>query len=273
MKTGCNVLKVKLLGIGFCGILSAVVTTNAQIVNLVNGNSSASVNLGTQAGMYNWTVDGVNQLAQQWFWYRIGAGSQASIESIGNLSISTPNPYSLYATYHNAQISVEVDYTLTGGAAGSGSSAIGESITINNLSGSALPLSFYQFSHYTLGGITGSATATEGQNLHGLWYTALENNSTTRFSETDVVPGGTFGEVDLSAATLLGHLNGPAYTLNNNPSAGPGDVGFAFEWDTTLAAGGSLLISKNKQIGVVPEPGTFALLGLGFLAFAWRKRQ
>lgn len=273
MKTGCNVLKFKLLAIGFCAILSAAVTSNGQIVTLNNGNSSASVNLGSQAGMYSWTVDGVNQLAQQWFWYRIGNASQSSIDTIGGLTFSQPNSYTLFATYHSAQVSVEIDYTLTGGALGSGTAAIGESITVSNSSAASLPLSFFQFSHYTLGGITGGATATEGQNLHGLWYTALENNSSTRFNETDVVPGGNHGEVALSAATLVGELNGPAYTLNGNPSAGPGDVGFAFEWDSTLAPGGTLLISKNKYISPVPEPGAIALLGLGFVAFMWRKRQ
>src|SRR5215471_15884878 len=65
-----------------------------QIVNLNNGNSSASVNLGSQAGMYQWAINGQNQLNQQWFWYRVDGDptGQHSIDTIGTPSfISNAN--------------------------------------------------------------------------------------------------------------------------------------------------------------------------------------
>ena len=48
----------------------------AQVAVISDQNSSASINLGSQAGMFNWTVDGLNQLNQQWFWFGLGSASR-----------------------------------------------------------------------------------------------------------------------------------------------------------------------------------------------------
>jgi len=247
----------------------------AQVVTLNNGNSSASVDLtvGNHGGMNNWTVDLVNQLSQQWFWYRVGNTAQATIDTVGNLSFTTPNPNVLFSTYHNTQFSIEVDYTLTGGSAGSGSSDINESIRVTNLTATSLDFHLYQFSHYKLGGITGGATATLQKNGLGKFIGAFQGNSSIEFNETVATPGGDRGEANLSAATLLGELNGPAYSLNDNLSAGPGDVGYALEWDNSILAGGGFIIGKDKSISPVPEPTTLALLSVGLVAIGWRRRS
>ena len=46
-----------------CGLVSQ---SQADIINLTNKNSSAQIDTGSQAGMFNWFVDGQDQLAQQW---------------------------------------------------------------------------------------------------------------------------------------------------------------------------------------------------------------
>ena len=47
------------------GALAAqVMSSSAQIVTLTDNNSVAQINTGSQAGMFNWSVDGQNQLAQ-----------------------------------------------------------------------------------------------------------------------------------------------------------------------------------------------------------------
>jgi len=91
----------------------------AQIVTLHDGNSSASVDLGSQAGMYQWLINGQNQLSQQWFWYRVGndASGQHSIDTIGGLT-HAENANTVDATYTAPNFSIELIYTLNGGAAG-----------------------------------------------------------------------------------------------------------------------------------------------------------
>ena len=69
-----------------CALLALAVVqqSQAQIVNLTDQNSLAQIDVSTQAGMFRWSVDGTNQLSQQWFWYRVGnAGPEADIRLLG----------------------------------------------------------------------------------------------------------------------------------------------------------------------------------------------
>src|SRR5438105_2460912 len=79
-------------GLAFLGFLGQ---SQAQIVTLVDRNSIAQVNVGSQAGMFRWEADGQNQLVQQWFWYRIGdavpGNPERSIDTISPPTISTPD--------------------------------------------------------------------------------------------------------------------------------------------------------------------------------------
>ena len=101
--------------------------SSAQIATLTDGNSSAQVNVGTSQGMFNWFVDGQSELAQQWFWYRVGpAGGELPINAISGPSFSQADARDLTTIYNNGLYSVEVDYKLTGGLAGSGQADIGE---------------------------------------------------------------------------------------------------------------------------------------------------
>jgi len=58
----------------------------AQIVTMNDGGSSATIDLGSSAGMNNWSVLGQNQLNQQWFWYRTDGGVAQPINTIGGLT-------------------------------------------------------------------------------------------------------------------------------------------------------------------------------------------
>src|SRR6187401_1777600 len=100
-------------------LLISASVQGASIVNLTDGNSSATVNLGSQAGMSQWLINGQNQLNQQWFWYRIGNDptGQHSIDTIGGLSYVN-NANSVIATYTAATFSLEITYVLNGGVAG-----------------------------------------------------------------------------------------------------------------------------------------------------------
>jgi hypothetical protein len=277
MKSGCKSLKVRLLA--GCAIVAAVLSAQAQ-VTLVDGNSTALIDASSQAGMHYWSVDGINQLYQQWFWYGIGTGTaQQSIDQIGAPTIVTPNAFTAYISYANAQVAAQVNYVLTGGVLGSGSAQLNESIHFQNVSASAITLRFYQYSDFDLMANPGGDTLQLARNLSGKFYEAIQTKGGLTMSETDITggglpPGANHGEASLYP-DLLNRLNGASQItlLDNTGVVGPGDTAWAFEWDVTLAAGASLDISKNKQISGVPEPGVISLLGLGFLALAWRKRQ
>jgi hypothetical protein len=251
----------------------------AQIITLADHNSTVQVDVGSQNGMFNWSVEGQNQLRQQWFWFGIGNGPEAAINTISAASVNTPNSRTLYTTYANVQLSIEIDYTLTGGSMGSGVSDIGESIRIHNLSASPLSLHFFQYSDFDLAGSLGGDSISLGKNLQNTRFNdAYQTDGILALTETVVSPGANHGEAAFFGQTL-GELNDATQTILNDSVGplGPGNVTWALQWDLNIAAGGTALISKDKYLeipsGVTPEPSTFALTGLGLAAFILLKRR
>jgi hypothetical protein len=247
-------------------VLGTVGLQAAPVITLTDLNSVAAIDVGTQAGQFNWQVDGVNQLAKQWFWYRIGNAPEASIDTMGAPVILQNTASSLTVTYANQMVSVQVDFLLRGGQVGSGTSDIAETISIHNLTGGALPFHFYQYADFDLNGTP------DGDSVQFLGpYVVQQTKGATMLSETVAVPASTRREAALFNQTLLRLNDGLATDLNNANSAGPGNVTWAFQWDKDIAAGGSLLISKDKQL-TVPEPMTLAVLALGGTLLARRRR-
>ncbi len=245
--------------------------SSAQIVTLTDINSVAQINTASQAGMFNWIVDGQDQLAQQWFWYRVGpVGPESSVNTISAPTIITPNAKTLNVSYNNGAYAVAINYTLNGQAPGSGLSGLGELIRISNFTAAPLDFHFYQYSDFDLGGPNSVQLA---KNLFtGLYNIADQVGTGATLSETVATPGANHGEAGLFPFTLNRLNDGLATTLNDNNSAGPGDTTWAFEWDLTIPAGSSFDINKALSLAV-PEPSSVALISLGIMAGAFHKRR
>jgi hypothetical protein len=56
--------------------------------------------------------------------------------------------------------------------------------------------------------------------------------------------------------------------LDETNSAGSGDVSWAFEWDASLNASSSSLISKDIDV-LIPEPSTWLLVGVAATLFGF----
>jgi hypothetical protein len=248
-----------------------LVSSQAQVITLVNNNSTAQVDTASQSGMFNWFVDGHDYLAQQWFWYRVGSsGPESAINTISAPSITTPNAQTLYTRYNNGSYGVEVDYVLTGFAPGSGQSHVTESISITNGTAQPLNFHFFQYSDFDLGA---ADTVQLGKSLGGLFNEADQSGGGTLFSETDVTPGANHGEASLFPTTLNELNDGATTTLNDNAGpVGPGDATWALQWDFTIAPGSSVGISKQKIL-TVPEPSCVALVSAGLAICALGRRK
>ncbi len=255
--------------------------SQAQVVILNHNNSSAAIDTGSSAGMFNWTVDGQNLLAQQWFWYRVGLNAEAPINTISAPTITTPDARTLYTSYDNASYSVRVDYRLTGFTTGSGFSDIAETITILNKTAAPLDFHFFQYSDFNLALPLGdqvaiSANANPLSPYFGLYNTATQVSPFVGLTETVVTPGANHGEAAAFGVTLAKLNNGVADNLSDvNGPVGPGNVTWAFQWDFLIPAYSSLGISKDKllQVALIPEPTSLTLAALGAVGLMIRRKS
>jgi hypothetical protein len=253
--------------------LSALAPQAFSQVVLTSGNSIATINaIGPNAGMNSWTVDGVNPLNLQWFWYR--SGSMTSERSIDALSAPTITPTSAHQSrisYSDGSFMVSVDYNLNGQSVGSGASTLSETISIQNLTSTAQTFSFFQYSDFNLGGSQGDNVSI-GKDIHGLFGNALQTNGPIRLAESSITPGANHAEASIFPGTYSSLTNNSITTLNDTTHAGPGDATWAFEWDISLAAGGSFGISKVLDVQV-PEPSIAALIAVGTTLLVVRRRN
>ncbi|HLX96513.1 MAG TPA: hypothetical protein VKU37_12280 [Verrucomicrobiae bacterium] len=273
---------------GFLVLALAGMANATPVYTLSSGNSSVTIDAGSQAGMDNWTVDGQNQLNQQWFWYRIGStGPAASINTISAPTANQLSPSILNTTYANAQFSVTVLYSLIGGASGSGTSDLSEQISIQNLTGSRLTFDFFQYADFNLGGTPNNDTGQLDKNGNKYGGVTQYNSPGCRVSENvdaavsqpasygqiGTGSGATSSILNLFGNSGFGHLN----DQNNTPYGG-GNVNWGLEWDANIAPGGTLIISKDLNIvGVVPvttpvpEPGAWSFVLLGLFSYGLYK--
>ncbi len=277
------------------GMLFVSSSAMAQVYTMSNGGSTATLNVGNTGvlGMNSWSVLNQSQLNQQWFWYSVNGAPLQPINAIGTASVfNFSNPSSpidnLGVQYQNAQLTVQIQYILSGNGAGSGSADMMEYISVVNNAASSMNISFYQYSNFNLfqnnlnnvsisgnpGGYTGALQTTGGPGGNGI-------------AEVIDAPLANYAEAG-TAPTTFNELNsGSYYTLNDTTSAGPGDVTWAFQWNAPLQANGSvdqfgnhtdtLNITKDKglSISLVPEPSTLAFiaLGIGALGLSLRRKS
>jgi hypothetical protein len=262
-------------GLALCWLASI---GQAQILNLSSGNSSVSINDASQTGMYSWVVDGQNQLAKQWFWYRLGSsGPESSIDTL----TATPvvnwfSPSIVQTVYANnySPFSVSILYSLVGGAVGSGASDLSEQISIQNLSTTTLNYHFFQYADFNLGGTPNNDSGqldSLGRSFGGIIQYNGHGCAVNENVDTAVSRPANHAQIG-NGNTILNSLNDGSATTLNDTTVNTGNINWGLEWDVNIAPGGTLIISKDLNlVGVVPttvpEPNAWSLVLLGLLFF------
>jgi len=245
----------------------------APLYVLEDHNSRVSFDAGSQAGTFDWIVDGTSHLVQQWFWFRIGNNPERSIDTLPltGAFASDTNPFSdnradaLFLRYEDAAIKIEPTFILRGGNAGTNSSDLAEQIKITNKGASTITISFFQYADFDLNGTPFDDSVSIFAGNH-----VIQTEGPVVMSESVVAPLPSFFEAEFHPVTLAKLNDVFADNLSNNAFRANGNLTWAFQWNFTIQAGKSVLISKDKQ--VVPTPGSIALLGLAG-AFVLRRKR
>ena len=251
------------------GVAALIGQNNAQAVigNLSDGSSSISIDLSSSAGMTSWIAGGANQVAQEWFWFRIGNNAEAPINTISAPTVTQSLARQLTVSYDLAgAYGVTIKYDLTG----SSSPGLTEAITIVNHTATNMPLSFFKYGQVTLGGNGANQSVLFGTDGTGITSVSQTGPGGRSFISA-LTSAGSRAEAALFNSTLTSLNNGTATTLNNVQSIGPANnPTYAFEWDFNINPGTSKQISIITQ---VPEPSAFALAALAVAGFLRFKRK
>jgi hypothetical protein len=230
-------------------------------VILTSGNSQVKIDPANWYGLYSWTVNGTEQMYNQWFYYRVGSsGPERSIDTLSAPGIVTSGTDQAELTYIGSLISVSVKYALVGG---SGSEAkLTETVSITNISTSSLALHFFQYTDFDLNGTPGGDVG----EIYGPKHNRVDQKEgSVMLSEKGITPPSYYQISDFPDI-ILSLTDADPTTLNDTGGPlGPGDLAWALEWDFNLDSGESFLISKDKMISTVPIPPAALLFGTGLL--------
>ena len=271
---------------GVCAVAGVMLlAAAAEATTIVNDNATVDVDATTDAGVYNWAIGGAggqqDHLTKDWWWYRIGAGPQLSIDSISAPVVTTPTVDSIQIVYSNSDFDLQLRYSLADSALpGSGQSDLSGSIEIFNHSGSALDFNLYHYTDVDLSA--------------GLDFIDIVDWSFPAFEIVDLTVSQTFGAEE-HYATEAGFLNGlygvgfelgeaaallakvqAGGNLDGTNLAGPDDVAYALQYGFVLNDNLSTTLGFDNQISItpIPEPSTAVLAALGVISiFSVRNRR
>jgi hypothetical protein len=272
----CKSIVVGAAAVAWLFGLFATRPCNAANILLTDGNSAVTIDPTSSAGVENWSINGQNQLHQEWFWIRTGnTGGQSSIDTLSAPSITPGFPsYAAELTYGSSNgLQIVIMYSLNGAQPGSD---LVENIEINNDGTSSQTYHFFEYANFNLGDLTTGQKVTIAPGPGGDTATDVGNGWQ---EQTSVSPASEYEANDYPSLYDSISSSTTPCTLSDASPSSTGDGEWGFEWDTTLAAKGSYVISGDDNIKaapvLIPEPvsGLLALFGLSGLCLMRPRRQ
>lgn len=221
-------------------IVMADCTTAQATVELTDGNSTALFETDSCLGMCSWTVDGVEELNQQWFWYRVGdTGKENPLSTLKQTGI-TFTSRELNVQYSHPDFTVTVDFLLEGGAPSSGQANVRETVTITNIGSETLNFHFFQYVDF-------DADANYDASWQTTWgEVAIQLGNKGSVAATLASPIPSHYQVAICPDLLADLSDEHPTTLTDILGTFFGDLTYALQWDLLISPSGSAQISVNK---------------------------
>lgn len=287
-------MKKSTLSAFVAALLGTAVAGSANAFTLTSGNASVT---GGSLGLSSWTVDGIDHLYEQNWWFNASSSAGSTPYNYELAYYSTPTETqigssSALVSYLNILgFDVAITYNLNGGAAGSGQSGLTENLTITNTTTSSGTFTLYQYTDFDLGG-TASDYLNPNSNGNGIGgyaggydygandtitqvtgnYVTQTNGTMTASEQSGVVPFPTVTMVGQAVAlddalwdgTVASTLDGTTYT---------GDAAWIWGYTFNIQAGHSVVITKALALQAVPVPPAVWLFGSGLLGMVGIARR
>jgi hypothetical protein len=200
-------LHVMLAGCTLVGIIGlATHDARGTYFQLMDGNSKFDIETEAQAMAFGWEVDGVQHMQELSNWYRISRIGNTNVSNsetpmhlahpqpILNEFYSAPNSMTVVYTDHDL-FTMEITFTLLGGAPNSGYSSMGECVRITNITDT-------------------TRLVPEQLGFHFYEYMDLDLDDTPDDDEIAFVNPSQVRQVDLTTGTVFnGHFGADRYEL------------------------------------------------------------
>ncbi len=263
------VLAILILMLGF----GTAAVASLPPINLSDGNSSVTIDPYSPSGVFEWTVELTNHMAQSSYWYRIGGEGIAAPLSALSIDHIDQSSTEAMVFYSGTDFSLQILYSLTGGDPGSGTSDIAETVMVTNKTGSAMSFHLFEYVNLNLLGTADGQTVAFDSDSASVFH-----SKGTTIAQLSSIPGPNYWEIG-EATALLNKLNNESFgDLSNVTTSHSGDAAFALQWSRVISAyGTSGAIGQDLLLegAPVPEPGSLVALlsGLGLIPALKRRRH
>jgi hypothetical protein len=225
-----------MLLVGVCAVAAMAIRGQASVVILRSGNTIAAIDPAS-ATVDSLTVGGFSQIVQQSLWYRIGqTGPQLPLSSLTQTSSASIGS-SLFLGYTGPGFTVRITYSIQGGSNPTSAGQLDNLIFFSGTSATPLDLHVFQYDHLKLDNLgNGTVSVNTATNQVIQKNTPHSGTSAIVSPALNTSPAATSEyRVAASPAIFNSITSGEPITLNDSAGpAGPGDVEFALESDTSL---------------------------------------
>ena len=250
--------------------------------SLTSGASTVTADFGLDTG--STTSVGSDYLFQNWWWMRVGnATAEQELRSTEQTNFAQLSPNSAFLSYSRPGatgapgVSVNLTYTLNQISPTQAAVTINWNITNN--SQETTNVSFYNYTDWDVINSTDQYSFSSGPGFQQIRAdnagTGANGEFATLSADLRVPTAWQVGPFSGTGSPRASLTDAAITNLNNMfNGANPGDQAGAFQWDLVLAAGQSVggRVTKGYNYDPIPAPGAFALLGLGGLVAARRRR-